>query len=306
MKTPRQGFRALLIVAVIAATLVPTQAALSQTSIEDAIRQFGGDNITGYVQPIVDFFGANMNSGYYHSAAIPKSGFGFSFELVAMGALVKDEQKTFTANTPAGFTPGTFSTATVFGGKGTEVTSTVNPLLKYRGADGVFNTSIFPQGVPQIRIGSIQGTEALVRFVTIPKIGGETLPKTTLWAAGLRHSLSQWIPDSPLDLAVGVYYGRFTAGDIIESKEFSVGVQASKSLSILTVYGGLAVEKSTMDLNYTSSNAAAAGQVSVSIEGANKFRATAGAALSLGFFHLFADANFGTVMLFSGGIGFGM
>ncbi len=306
MKTPRQSFRALLAVAVIAATLVPTQALLAQTAIEDAIRQFGGDNITGYIQPIADLFGANMNSGYYHSAAIPKSGFGFSFEIVAMGALVKDDQKNFTANTPAGFTPGTFTTATVFGGKGTEVSSTVNPLLKYRGADGVFNTSVFPHGVPQIRIGYIQGTEALIRFITIPKIGNETLPKTTLWGAGLRHSVSQWIPDSPLDLAVGIYYDRFTGGDIIESKGLSVGVQASKSLSILTVYGGLAWEKSTMDLSYTSSDLAGAGQVSVSMEGANKFRATAGAALSLGFFHLFADANFGTVMQFSGGIGFGM
>jgi hypothetical protein len=44
----------------------------------------------------------------------------------------------------------------------------------------------------------------------------------------------------------------------------------------------------------------------VSIDGANSFRFTLGAGLSLGVFHLFADANFGSVTQFSGGIGFGI
>ena len=87
-------------------------------------------------------------------------------------------------------------------------------------------------------------------------------------------------------------------------KGLSIGVQASKSLELLTLYGGVAWEQSTMNITYTS-NSAGSPAVDVELDGDNTFRLTAGGALSLGIFSLFADANFGAVTNFSGGVGFG-
>jgi hypothetical protein len=286
-----------------AALVLSPATARSQTSLENAIKQYNGDAVKGYIQPVADLFGANMNSGFYHSAEISRMGFHLSFDIVAMAAMVGDAQKVYDAPTPQGWSPATFKTATVFGDKGTEITNSLG--LKYRGSDGVFNTSVFPLAVPQLTIGNVYGTEAIVRYLPIPKIGDDQVPQITLWGIGVRHSISQYLPMVPVDIAAGFFYDSFTAGDLISHKGLSISAQASKSFSILTLYTGLAYEKSSLELSYTSTDPTVPAAVDVSLDGANKFRFTGGVCLTLGFLKLFADANLGSVTCFSGGIGFG-
>jgi hypothetical protein len=283
---------------------VPT-GVRAQTDLENALKQYGGETVKGYIQPIADMFGANMHAGYFHSAEIPKSGFHLELDFIAMGSMVGDDQKTYMAPAPVGFSPAKFQTATIFGGKGSEVASTVNPSLKYKGSDGIINTTIFPLAVPQLTIGYLFGTEASIRFITVPKIGDNKIPDITLWGIGVRHNISQYIPMAPLDLAAGFSYNSFTFGNIIDFKGLSFGAQASKSFSVFTLYGGLAWEKSSMNLKYASTDPAFPASVDITLDGANSFRFTLGAGLKLAFFSLFADANFGSVTNFSGGIGFG-
>ena len=53
------------------------------------------------------------------------------------------------------------------------------------------NMSYFGAGIPQLEIGSLYGTEALIRFV--PKIDmGTNIGKFSFWGIGLKHSLSQY------------------------------------------------------------------------------------------------------------------
>jgi Family of unknown function (DUF6588) len=287
--------------------LCGSSPAAAQTQLEKTLKQFSGDAVSGYIQPAADLFGANMMAGQYRSAAIPAMGFSIAFDIVGMAALIGDDQKTYTAKTPDGFTPSTFKTATIFGDVGTTVANTSFPSLQYRGKDGIITSSVMPLAVPQLRIGSIAGTEAMVRFLTVPKIGDEQFPEITLFGGGIRHSISQYLPMLPLDLAVGAFYTTFKTGDIIDVKGYSLGVHASKTFTLLTVYGGLAYESTTMKISYTSTDPNFPGQlVDVSLDGANTFRATAGLALSLGIFHIFGDANVGSVTHFSGGIGFGL
>jgi hypothetical protein len=305
MKSPR------FLVAVLACLfsailLLWPSSALAQSEFETTIKQFTGDEAKGYMQPGADLFGADMMAGQYRSAAIPTMGFNISLDIVAMAAIVGDNQKTFTNKAPAGFSPGAYSTATIFGKTGATVVNTNYPSLSYRSADGIFNTSAVPLAVPQLRVGSIYGTEAFIRFVSIPNSVTKSFPDITLFGGGIRHNISQYLPAVPLDLAAGVFYTTFKTGDLVDFKGFSFGVQASKDFAILTVYGGLAYESCTLKLHYTSENAFFNGQsVDVSLDGQNKFRATAGANVSLAFFHIFADINVGTVTNFSGGIGFG-
>jgi len=289
---------------ILSTVLLMSGTAWSQTSLENAIKQYNSDAVQGYVQPVADLFGANMHSGYYHTAAILKSGFHLSLDFVGMAAMVSDDQKSYEAPAPPGFTPAKFQTATIFGEKGTLITDAATS-LSYRGSDGVFNTKVFPLAVPQLSIGYVYGTEAIVRFITIPKLGEEDVPNITLWGIGARHSISQYIPDSPVDLAAGFFYNSFKAGDVIKFDGLSFGAQASKSFSILTLYTGLAWEKSSLNLAYTSTDPMTPLGVDISLDGANKFRFTGGLCLSLGFLKLFADANLGSVTCFSGGIGFG-
>lgn len=277
----------------------------AQTELEKTLTQYNAESVTGYIQPVVDLFGANMHAGYYHSAFIPESGFSLGIDIIGMGSIVTDAQKTYTAKAPPGFDPPTFKTATIFGGKGTKIVHAIITGLEFKGSDGIVNTSIFPLAVPQLRVGSLYGTEAILRFITVPAMGENKFPVITLWGVGVRHSLSQYIPSSPLDIAAGAFYNSFTMGDIISFKGVALSAHASKSISILILYGGVAWESSKMNLKYTSTDPTQPPGVDINLTGANDFRFTLGVGLKLGFLKIFADANFGSVTNYSGGIGFG-
>jgi hypothetical protein len=298
------SFRPVLVILLGAALLLSAGRARAQSDLENALEQFGVESVTGYIQPMADLFGANMNAGFYHSAAIPTAGLTLSIELIGMGSVVSDDHKKYTANAPAGFSPATFQTATIFGEKGATISHTVDPTIKYSGSDGIIDASLFPLAVPQLRVGSIYGTELTVRLIGTPSIDNDAFPSTTLFGIGARHSVSQYMPVAPLDIAVGLFYSSFTVGDIIDFKGLSIGAQASKSFSVLSLYGGVAWEQSTMDLVYTST-VPGVGNVNIELDGDNSFRFTVGAGLSIAILHIFADANFGSITNFSGGIGVG-
>ena len=302
MNTLRRLVRSHCVVILAMMLVVLAGSARSQSGLEDALKQFSAEDVEGYIKPMADLFGANMNAGFFHSAAIPTMGFTFSLDIIGMGSVVGDDHKSYDAKTPPGFTPGTFRTSTVFGGKGTTVSDANNSSLTYRGSDGIINASLFPLAVPQIRAGFL-GTEVVIRFMPSPPIAA--FPKTTLFAIGGRHNIGQYIPTLGFDVAAGVFYNKFIVGDIVNFNSIAFGAQAGKSFSALSIYGGLQYEKSTMNIKYTSSNPLAAPVVDFDIDGDNTFRLTAGAGLTFGFFQIFADANFGSITNFSGGIGFG-
>ena len=302
MKSLRRVPRLRSIAAAACTLLFLAATGHAQSDLEKTLQQFNANDVKGYIQPLADLFGANMNAGMFHDAEVPRTGFHFSFEIVGMGSSVGDNQKKYTLNSPAGFNPATFSTATMFGGKRDSVVDTRTNLKYYGIADGFVNTSIFPLGAPQITIGDIYGTRAIVRLVATPSMKG--FPSATLWGLGLQHSISQYVPAIPVDIAAHVFYTQFRFGDLVSFNGTSIGVEASKSLSILRVYGGLAWEKSSMEVKYAPANVTSPA-VDITMNGANNFRATIRLGLHIVFFSIFADANFGSVTNFSAGIGFG-
>jgi hypothetical protein len=291
-----------LVVGSCIALLLCVATAHAESDFEKIIKQQNADNVKGYVQPIADLFGSNMNAGYIRNAKIPESGFNFRFDVIAMAAMVKSDQETYMASDPWG---GKFQTATIFGKKGGSSPNPLNPTdpsQAYRGSDGLLSTSIFPFLTPQITIGHLYGTEAVIRFVPIPEISSAKLPKITLFGIGVRHSISQYFQEIPVDLAAGFMYNRFSIGDLITVKGYGGMVQASKELAILLLYGGVQFEKSTLTLTYKSSLGS---DVNIDMDGSNVVRGVVGAGLNLGFFKLFADANFGAITSFTAGFGFG-
>jgi len=299
METLRRVARLYLLAATGCAALFMATTGYAQSDLQKTLEQFNAGEVKGYIQPLGDLFGANMNAGMFHDAEIGKAGFHLSFEIVGMGSSVGDNQKTYTL-TPANPNVPSFSTATMFGGKRDSVI--VNGSPYYGIADGFVNTSIFPLASPQLTIGDVFGTRAIIRFVGTPAFKG--FPSATLWGIGAQHSISQYLPVIPFDVAAHIFYSKFTFGDLVNFSGLSLGAEASKSFSVLRVYGGLAWEKSSMELKYTPSDATVP-PVDITLDGANNFRATVGIGLHLGFFSIFGDANFGTITNFSAGIGFG-
>jgi len=286
-----------------AAILVCVQISPAQSDLENVLKQYDAATIEGYIQPMADLFGANINSSVFPSAAIPTTGLSIRFAIVAMGAVVGDDQKNYTLALPPSFAQRTMRAPTVFGPRATLVRDP-DTGLEFRPSDGIIDATLFPLAVPQLSVGSIFGTEATVRFIITPSIGDNKFPKTTLWGIGARHSISQYLPAVPVDIAVGLFYSSFTVGDIIDFTGVTIGAQAGKSFGIANVHGGLSWEKSTMNLSYMPS-AAGSPAVNLDLDGENTVRFTAGAGLSLGVLSLFADANFGAITNFSGGVGVG-
>lgn len=284
-------------------------AAFAQSPLELAIQQFRSSEVGGYIQPLGDLFGANMNAGLYHSAVVPKDGFHIRIDVIGMVSPVGAEHKVYEAVLPEGFVPqdGSYKTATVFGGKGTTFKD-ANSGLEYKGSDGIVRLSAFPLLVPQLTIGSLFGTEATIRYMKTPQLSQQWFPtRSTLFGIGLRHSISQYLRNAAVDVSIGAFYSTFTLGDIIDFKAHTVNLSVSKSVSLFTPYLGLGYEQSTMHLHYDFRGES--GQyprlVDTVIEGANRFRVTGGFMIDLQAVRLFADANFGNVHHYSGGIGFG-
>jgi hypothetical protein len=273
-----------------------------QTDLENALKQYDAQTVKGYIQPLASLYGANISTGTYRTASIPIAGFHISVDLIGMGSLVKDDYKTYTVTLPQGFTQRTSVQPTILGPRATLVTDPSG--FQYKGSDGMIDASLFSHGVAQITVGSLQGTEGYFRFLATPSLSSNKFPKTTLYGGGARHSITQYFPNAPLDIAVGFSYNAMSMGDLIDIKSTMIGVQGSKTWDVFTLYGGTGWEQSTLKLNYTTSGAEGT-PVNVELNGDNTFRVTAGGLVKLGFFKIFADANIGSLVVFTGGIGFG-
>jgi hypothetical protein len=278
-----------------------------QSSFEDALAQYNAETVRGYIQPLVDLFGANLNAGFFWGPAAPRNKLTFGLSLVGMASPISEKHKTYTARTPPGWSPQTFETATIFGGQGTTVTNANNPLLQYRGSDGLIDASFMPFVTPQLAVGSIAGTEAVFRYGRTPTFGdNDEIPSATLFAIGARHNVGRYLGILPIDLGLGVMYSTFTVGDIAKVTGVTIGLQGSRTFTLLTAYGTVAWEHTTMNLTYTSTDPGASGSVDVDIDGANTFRTNVGLSLRLAAMRLFADINVGSVLHYSGGLSFGL
>lgn len=127
------------------------------------------------------------------------------------------------------------------------------------------NVSTVFAGIPQFEIGSLWGTELLLRFIPPIKLD-KNIGDFAFWGIGLKHSLSQYFtPDEPdkkpwCDLAVqAVYQGTRLSNKIgvtqatltANATIWDVNVQASKSIaSIVDIFTGLSYEHITIQSSY--------------------------------------------------------
>jgi hypothetical protein len=294
----------MLTIAVVSMMIIVISYAEAQNPFEDAVKQLSSDNVKGYLQPWVTSYGADLNSGFYHTADIGDLGLTIRLDIIGMGAFVGDKQKKYKATNP--FDGTEVETATIFGERGAIVSP--DSLVMYQFQNGQVKTSFIPFAVPQLTIGDLYGTQGVIRFITLPEMNN--VPKVSLFGIGARHSVSRYLPPIPVNLSAGLFYQSLKIGEIFEASTFTIGAQVSKSFAVLTLYGGLQYESISMDLNYTYQGTVPgytppSPKVSLNIEGKNQFRGTAGFNINLLAFNIFADINIGSSIAASGGIGFG-
>jgi hypothetical protein len=306
-------------VCVLSILTLSTQSTQAQENdLSTKLSQFVGENGRKYIQPAISSFSADLNSGIFQSANV-HSLFDFEVDLVTMFAPVQNDRKTFQATLPdtivyqdniylAGrdydrsiVTPtalGSDAGAKVFTKQGSPT-----EVFQFPGGIGL---KLIPLVAPQLKVGALWGTEVILRYLPAIKLNDD-VGKLNLIGVGVKHSISQWLPgpsrpgEFPIDISVGLMYQEFTlkdtsGGDFVETKAFNVGVQASKTILLFTVYGGIGYESATTNIsyNYQPASAFASGlkPLSVKLENIkadNTIRITGGVRVHALFLDAFAD-----------------
>jgi len=113
--------------------------------------------------------------------------------------------------------------------------------------------------IPQFEIGSLYGTELLLRF--IPPISiDKNVGKFAFWGIGLKHSISQYFEKNMFDAAIQVVYqgthlentiGVTNAELTSDGTIFNLNLQASKHYEgIVDIFGGLSYETISIASSY--------------------------------------------------------
>lgn len=293
-------------------SLLPAAAIAGDGAVQNQISVYSGANAVGYLQPLANAFGAALNSSFGYSAYIPATSFHLSLEAPVMGVFFEDDERTFEATTEAGFNPTMKTQTPTVVGDGEAVTVTGNGGARFSFPGGL-DLNSFGLVVPQLRVSSLMGTEAVVRWVSFDT-GDTDIGEIDLFGIGGRHSLSQYMGPAPLvDLAVGALWQTFSVGendfgnDFVSADALSIQLQASRRAPVggfmtLEPYAGIAWEKLDIDLEYDDANG---DPMRVSLEGENDVRFTVGAGLNFAAGQLWGDYSFANTNNFSFGLALG-
>jgi hypothetical protein len=275
-------------------------APLSYSQFMERFEALNEVNIVEYAKPFSTSFGLAMNSSGFYTADIP-SIFGFSIGFRAMYIMVPEDDKTFTPVLSAGYNPG--EVATIYGDKGGAFAGPNG----YQVTPPGLNKSAMPMAYPQVTV-SLMGTELLLRYLPTIKFSDEH--DVSMLGVGLRHQISQYIPMSPVDVAVQILYNNMEISNLMESTNLAFNIHASKTFAIITPYVGLQYESSSIDLDYTYKPdpeiPSLDQRINVTLDGANSFRGIIGTSLGLGFLALNIDVGFSSQTVLTAGLTFGL
>ena len=230
--------------------------------------------VGGYIRPVGEDFGALMNNGWY-STASTHSRFGFDFSVTMNTITAKSDQK---YSTPSGLTgvsyngtiQGNNQTPTAYGPESDaplfNFTAGNNTPILFLGPGGGNISKDIPIGsliVPTIQagLGLFANTDLKLRYTPAFNINGTELRN---WGIGFQHDLKQHIPGIkmvPFSLSLLVAYSELTATTDLkgyysdptgsgqkglgETKGYTAQILISKSLAVITFYGGIGYNNAT-------------------------------------------------------------
>ena len=285
--------------------------------IEGQLSAYTGANATGYLQPLADAFGADLNSGVFRSASIPHLRPTVRLEVQVMSVFFGDDDKTFMAVTEHGFSPEQRVSAPTVVGSEKAVLVDGDGGTSYAFPGG-FDLHSFALAAPQLRVGGLYGTEAIFRFFAL-KVGGgdkegdKDLGDINFFGFGLKHDISQYMPPGiPVNLSAGFFWQRHSIGEnekgghLMESNAFSIGVQASKKLGFFFVpYTGLSYDTHSMAVSYDSESGGVKKTENIDLDKTATLHFTLGLMLNTPGMNIFGEYNIASLSSFSFGVGLG-
>ncbi|HVP14115.1 MAG TPA: DUF6588 family protein [Terriglobales bacterium] len=257
-------------------------AAPAAADLSSKLGALSGDNAKGYLSPMPKALSATLNSSIFQSGKVPLKSVELSLGIHVMGVNVKDEDRTFLPTDPAGFQSVTPTRVPTIIGDGTAVPvdGVGGTILNYPGG---FDIKSFVVAAPELTVGSIFGTRAVVRWISLT-VGDSDFGKVDLFGIGGQHSISQYLPKLPVDLACGLFYQTFKLGDgILDTKALHFDVTASRDFGAvvkIAPYVGLGYDTFKMDVAYTST-LDPADRIAVSMDNQSNAHLTLGAQLRL-------------------------
>jgi hypothetical protein len=173
------------------------------------------------------------------------------------------------------------------------------PALETPGGIGI---PIWPSIMPQFSVGLPMNVELTFRgFSTETPDGDEVSFK----GFGAKVGFSEFIPLFPVALSAGFYSTNLNLVDVVTATNTILTLQASKSIPFITVYGGLGLENSKMNVEYEFDPGVGLDAVPIEFEmkGDNKTRFIAGLRLKLALLSINADINAGEYTAYNLGVG---
>lgn len=324
-------FRRLVALVAVAGMVAGTTRA---QDLSEQLSKLGKAAAPKYVAPFFSGLGNSLNSAFYHSADLHDIlGFDVGVKLAFAG--VEDADKSFTLDLPAtmSFTylgntrtmtrgvdyPASITTSTAVGAKtGAVVTKTSaatlsNPvpagttLLELPGG---FDLPAVGLPMPQVALGLPFGLEVIGRFT--PTIPAGDAGKFNYSGFGIRYDVDQWLPLFPVDIAVHFATQKLNFKDKADKDIFTAsgtayGVEVSKRLLFITLYGGFQLESSKITLGdfvgYEPQTGATVTIPGFEVEGTNKSRATVGLRMLLLIVNVHAEYSFATNPMLAAGVG---
>jgi len=247
-------------------------------------------NVQGYLAPLPEALSGTLNSGVFQGAKIPLAGFNVSVGIHGMGVVFHDEDRTYRPTDPPGFSStGPVDVPTVVGStQAVDQPGQGGTTMSYPGG---FDLDQFVVAVPQLQIGSVLGTRAIVRYIALD-LGDSELGHLKLFGVGAQHSLSRYLPALPVNLAAGVFYQTLQLGDddLIDTHSLQFAVTASRAFGFAEPYFTLGYDSFHMEVNYQ--NASAGGEkTNVEFDSQNDAHVTGGVLLGMPAVKLFAELN---------------
>jgi hypothetical protein len=221
-----------------------------------------------------------------------------------MSVFFTDEDRTFFATTEGDFRPEqTVEVPTVVGRneavyvEGENSTTYAFP--------GGFDLDSFSFAVPQLRIGSVYGTDVLIRYFAFNP-GNVGFGALNLYGFGLQHSISQYIVARiPVDLAAGLFWQRFSMGrnergdDLTTAEAFTAGLQVSKRIGEIEPYATISYETFSMNVEYVARMISFIDEtfyyddVEFSFHSSKNYRVTLGMSFHIAFLSAHGEYNIG-------------
>lgn len=295
---------ALLAVAVFA---LPAAAQL-----EDNLAQLTGDQSKGYLAPLADGLSATMNSNIFRSGDVPLMGLNLTLDLKAVVVGFSDDDRTYTTPDLPGF--GSTTAPTVIG----DTQPDPSPTLTGPGGASFtypsgFDLEHFGILVPQLTIGSVAGTRAIIRYVSL-NLGDadEDLGDFKFWGIGGQHSISRYLPGLPVDVAAGVMVQGFSIGkdDLVKASALALNVTGSKKFGMVVSvepYVGVGLDSFSMDSHYDLDLGNGDTEtIDVSFDRQTDFHGTLGANINLPGVKINGELNLAAVNGYAVGLSFGI